>query len=262
MDNAYQFAVDIAQQIGDFLLESFNLFGTKAELKADRSLVTEIDLAADRMFAESLHSKFPDDDIISEELRPVSSDKIRTSWIIDPLDGTTNFSLGLPFWGVSIARLVDGIPDIAALYFPPVREFYTAQAGQGAFLNDQPIQVRPLEKDRPAAFFACCSRSYRRYQIDIRFKPRILGSAAYNLCAVARGLAVLGFEATAKVWDLAGGWLVIKEAGGLCLPLDGLSPFPIRPNTDFRAIEFPTVSAATPDLVELARRQIRPRQAV
>jgi myo-inositol-1(or 4)-monophosphatase len=180
-------------------------------------------------------------------------------WVIDPLDGTTNFSLGLPIWGVCISRLVDGQPNLAAVYFPALGEMYTAESKAGAFRNDEPIQVKPPTQDQPTAFFSCCARTHRKYIVELRYKPRILGSASYTWCAVARGAAIIGFEATPKIWDIAAGWLVVSEAQGVIETLDGSRPFPLIPGFDYRQLNFPTLAAATPQLAAQAREQIRPR---
>jgi myo-inositol-1(or 4)-monophosphatase len=259
MTNPIEFGIQVARQAGTLLQERFNLFGTDAAVKDDRTVVTQADLDSERLIAEAIRRNFPQDGIISEEVSTVSPTKSGAFWIVDPLDGTTNYSLGLPFWGVSIARTNRGLPELGVIYFPIIDELYSAMGGQGAYLNDKPIHARPLNKNQPAAFFACCSRAHRRYQIDVRFKSRILGSAAYNLCAVARGAAVAGFEAAPKIWDLAAGWLLIQEAGGSIEPLNGLPPFPLQEATDFHNVVYPTITAATPELVEKIRSQIHLR---
>ena len=260
MTKPLEFAVDLAERAGKLLHDRFNLMGTHSNLKSDRSVVTEADWAADRMIAEAIRKAFPEDGIVSEELQPISPPNTQPVWVVDPLDGTTNFSLGLPFWGVSIARLIDGWPNLAALYFPTINELYSVQRGMGAYVNGELLQVKPPEKDQPAAFFACCSRTHRRYQVEVRYKPRILGSAAYNLCAIARSVALVGFEASTKIWDLAGGWLLIQEAGGSIEPYEGRSPFPMQPAFDYRTADFPVVTAATSELAARTRSQIHPRQ--
>ena len=178
--------------------------------------------------------------------------------MVDPLDGTTNFNLGLPFWGVSIARLVAGWPETAALYFPQLGELYSAQKGQGAWLNGQPLRVR-RDQFRKLSFFACCSRTLKHYQVDIPYKTRILGCAAYTFCAVARNIAILGFEATPKIWDIAGAWLVLQEAGGEIAALDGQPPLPLRPGLDYACQAFPTLAAADAERLAWARERIRPK---
>ena len=263
--HALDFATQLARQAGELLRQRFRLGGTFASLKADRTYVTEADLAADRFIRSAIGQEFPQDAILTEETPadlPASAPGI---WVVDPLDGTTNYSLGLHIWGVSIARLVGGWPETAAVYFPLIDELYTAQRGAGAWLNGQPIQARqPTGRNssapsQPLAFFACCSRTQRRYTVNLRYKTRILGSSAYTLCLVARGVALLGFEVTPKLWDLAAAWLVVSEAGGVVAAYDGASPFPFQPGVSDPQTSYPILAAATAELAETARSQIQPK---
>ena len=137
---------------------------------------------------------------------------------------------------------------------------YTVQRGQGAFMNVVQMQVKPPRKDEPFTFFSCCSRTHRMYTVQVPYKARILGSAAYSFCSLARGISLLSFEATAKVWDVAGAWLVVDEAGGLIETLDGSQPFPLTPGIDYTAKEFPILAASTPALAARARQQILPKE--
>jgi myo-inositol-1(or 4)-monophosphatase len=253
------FAVDLARKTGERLLEYFTPAGTTPSLKEDRSLVTEADLAADRHISETLSEKYPESGVLSEELYPVLDKDISPVWVIDPLDGTTNFSLGLPIWGVSIAQVIDGYPATAAVYFPVIKELYAAQAGQGAWFNEEKIHARSQNSANPNSFFSCCTRTHRRYEVTLRYKTRILGSACYSFCGVARGMALIGFEATPKIWDIAAGWLIVSEAGGMIETFDGTQPFPLRAGCDYRRMNFPTLAAATSDLLALGRQEIRPR---
>ena len=237
------FSIEIAQQAGQLLAERFTPFGTQAALKADHSPVTEADLAADRLITNAIQNQFPDDLILSEENNTHSGDFGHPTWVIDPLDGTTNFSLGLPIWGVSIARLVDGHPQTAALYFPLLNELYSAEAGGGAFLNQEVLDPNKLAKQQNISFFATCSRTDQRYKINLPYKRRILGAAAYNICCVARNTALLCMELTPKIWDLAAGWLVVKEAGGTIELLEEESPFPLIPQLDYKAKNFPLIAS-------------------
>jgi len=259
MDNPILFAEQLARQTAALLMRHYNQAGLPARLKADRSVVTEADLAADRLISASIQQTFPEDGILSEELQTTTPEDVSRVWVIDPLDGTTNYSLGIPFWGISIALLIDGWPETAAIYFPVLDEMYTAQKGKGAFFNNSPLKIDPSMLDRPGTFFACCSRTHRRYDIRIPYKPRILGSAAYNFCILARGIALLSFEAAPKIWDIAGGWLVIREAGGVIQPLNGLKPFPITPLTEYRNQNFPVLAAITEELKTTALDQIQPK---
>ena len=259
MDSHLDFAAELARQAGELLLAYFKPSGMHASLKADRSLVTEADLAADRMISQAIRERYPQEALLSEELQPALGSQVNCAWVVDPLDGTSNFSLGLPIWGVALARLVDGLPVSAAICFPALGEMYTARRGAGAALNGEPIRVKPPDPDMPAAFFSCCTRTFRRYEVDLRYKVRILGSASYTWCAVARGLALVGFEATPKLWDIAAGWLVVEEAGGTIMTHDSPQPFPLAAGLDYRGRNYPTLAAATPELAARAREKIRPR---
>jgi myo-inositol-1(or 4)-monophosphatase len=231
---------------------------SQPRVKPDHTVVTDADLAADRLISQAIQQAYPKDYLLSEEMHTsLPADSPKHVWVVDPLDGTTNFSLGMHIWGVSIALLVDGLPEIGALYFPLVDELYTAQRGQGAYLNGKPIHVKPPKPDQPAAFFACCGRTHRRYHVSVPYKPRILGSAAYSFCTVARGVAILGFEATSKIWDIAAGWVVVQEAGGFVETHDGTQPFPLHPGAEYNGLSYPTLIASTPELLSAARQQLQ-----
>lgn len=258
-----EFSVQIARQAGELLMEHFKSADLQTDLKKDHSVVTQADLAADRLIARAIQERYPEERLLSEELQPdlpsgAQMDGSRI-WVIDPLDGTTNFSLGLHYWGVSLARLVDGWPETAVVYFPLIEELYSAQKGQGAYMNGERIQVQSPDDRRPLSFFACCSRTHRRYHVSVPYKIRILGAATYTLCSVARGVAILGFEATPKIWDLAAAWLVVREAGGAAATLSGEQPFPVQSEVSYARQSFPTLVAATPELIRQARQQITPK---
>jgi myo-inositol-1(or 4)-monophosphatase len=254
------FAIQLAQQVGDLLLGYFQSSELQAELKSDLSVVTQADLEADRVIKAAIRCRYPDDFLLSEEKQPGESglefSAERAVWIVDPLDGTTNFSLGLHYWGVLLARLVSGWPELAVMYFPVVHELYHAQRGKGAYLNHKPLRVKPPEAGCPLSFFACCSRTFRRYQVSVPYKARILGSAAYTLCTVARSTAILGFEATAKIWDLAAPWLLVGEAGGVIETLDGSQPFPLLAENDYTIQSFPVLASANAEIAGRAHQQI------
>jgi myo-inositol-1(or 4)-monophosphatase len=265
MDPTLALAIQIAQNTGKFLLGAYQGQGFKVALKEDDSIVTEADLAADQKITNILKESFPGEAILSEELQPSlePEDALHAPavWIIDPVDGSTNFSLGLHYWGILISRLVNGWPNLAVYYFPAVEEIYWAQRGQGAYLNGQAIHVQGPEASRPLSFFTCCSRTHRLYEVSIPYKTRILGSTAYSLCCLARGIALIDFEATPKIWDIAGGWLLINEAGGVVETLDGSQPFPLRTGIDYAHQDFPLLSAATPYLLAKAKSQLKLRRA-
>ncbi|MFO7625049.1 MAG: inositol monophosphatase family protein [Anaerolineales bacterium] len=259
MTDELEFAEELARRAGQLLLGCFSHSGSPTSTKKDRSVVTEADLEADRLIRTAILEKYPGDGVVTEELETIYPAGRRAVWVVDPLDGTTNFSLGLPIWGVSIARLVDGWPETAALYFPPLNEVYLAQKGQGAYFNGERLHINPAQKINTTTFFACCSRTHQRYDVQIPYKPRILGSAAFNLCCVARGMAVLSFEAVPKLWDLSAAWLVAREAGAVIESLDDSQPFPPVPGLDYAGMSFPTLAAPTQEYILKGRKNIKPR---
>jgi myo-inositol-1(or 4)-monophosphatase len=259
MDSSLSFATEIATKAGKQLLSYFKSNDSYTSVKEDYSVVTEADLVADQFIAEAIHKEYPQDGLISEELQPTIGPVNSAVWVVDPLDGTTNFSLGMPIWGVSIARVEHGWPVIAVIYFPVLDELFTAQFSTGAHLNGEKIHTQPPIPGQPNTFFSCCTRTHQQFHVSIRYKTRILGSACYSMCAVARGMAVIGFEATPKIWDIAAGWLIVKEAEGTVETLNGAQPFPLRANKDYRLQSFPTLSAANSDMLSIARQQIKPK---
>ena len=260
MASTLDFAIQIARQAGELLIDYFQLSDLETKLKSDRTIVTEADLASDRLISQAIRDRYPNDILISEEIQPllIPDHDVQKSifWIIDPLDGTTNFSLGLRFWGVLIARLVNGFPVLSVLNFPLIDELYFAEQGKGAFLNSKPIHVQPPTPTHPLSFFACCSRTFQYYNVTIPYKARILGSSAYSYACVARGIAVIGFDARPKIWDIAAPWLLVAEAGGCIETHDGSQPFPLQTGMQYAEQNFPTLATASKELLAKARKQI------
>jgi len=253
------FASQLARQTGDLLDQYYHPNGIQARLKTDHTLVTAADLAADQHLKKAISEAYPQDGLLSEEEGTIYPENKEYVWIIDPLDGTTNFSLGLHYWGVAIARLKDGYPDLGVLYFPLLDELFAASRGGGAFLNGSQLRVDPRIVSLPATFFSCCSRTQHKYDVQTRHKTRILGSATYGLVTVARGSASLALEVTPKVWDISASWLITQEAGGIIAPLEGESPFPLVPGLDYEKKSYPLLVAATQEIWEEGQSKIRKR---
>ncbi len=251
-----KYTTELAKKCGNLLLKHYNPVGIRGKLKTDRTVVTEADLAADTLLRTALKQDFPQDGILSEEENTIFPTDKEYVWIIDPLDGTTNFSLGLHYWGISIARVKNGYPDLGVLYFPMLDELFSASKGGGAYFNGSQLKVNPAMESLPATFFSHCSRTHHNYDVNIRYKPRILGSAAYGLVTVARGSAILAMEVTPKVWDLSASWLITSEAGGTIAALNGNTPFPLQPGTDYEKISFPLLAAPTQEIWETSRQAI------
>ncbi len=250
-----ELAVDAALQTGKLLQEYFHKGNLQAALKADHTLVTEADQAADRLIQEMISREFPDDKILSEEGNTIFPHSQHV-WVIDPLDGTVNFSQGLNYWGVSIAHLVDGYPQTAALYFPETEELFSAVKGQGAELNGVSLQVIENSSDALFPIFAHCSRMDQRYEVNLPYKKRSLGAAAYHLCLISKNTAILAFESTPKIWDYAGSWLIVSEAGGVIESLGKKGPFPAQAGADYQEISFSIIAAASDEILTEAKKNI------
>jgi myo-inositol-1(or 4)-monophosphatase len=264
MDTALQIMSKLAREAGALLIDYFHRAELQSSFKSDRSVVTEADLAADYFITQAIQQQFPGEQLLSEEINntlpaPAEVEGDQAAWIVDPLDGTTNFSLGLHTWGILLTRCLNGWPQTTVMYFPLLDELYTAQRGGGALLNDSPIQVYVPTPGRTLAFFTCCSRTHRQYQVSLPYKVRILGSAAYSFCLVARGAAIVGFEATPKIWDIAGPWLLVQEAGGIIETYDNSHPFPLHSGVSFDQTSFPMLAAPSAALIMKARQEIKPR---
>jgi len=248
-------AREAAIQTGKTLLDLYQKGGQTGFLKKDHTLVTEADKTADKMIQKLIQGDFPDDEILSEEGSTIYPD-CEHVWVIDPLDGTVNFSRGLGCWGVSIAHLENGIPQAAALYFPITEELFTAVSEEGAKLNDQPLQVVEDSEKNLFPIFFHCSRMHKRYRVSLPYKTRSLGAAAYHLCLIANNKAVLTFESTVRIWDFAASWLVVQEAGGKIESLGEKQPFPALPGTDYHGIPFPIIAGSSKKILTEARNNI------
>jgi myo-inositol-1(or 4)-monophosphatase len=227
-------------------------FGHMAsDLKADGSLITACDRWSDATLVEGLAELFPGEGVLSEEgdkRVPPSS----AYWVVDPLDGTTNFAAGIPYWAISMARFEAGVPVLAVLDVPPLRQRIVAIRGQGAWRNGKPLQPPSLHS-HPAGCASLCSRSIGVLQKlpHQRFpgKIRLLGVASLNLVSVAMGQTVAALEATPKIWDLAAAWLVLSELGCALRWLQQ-SPEFLTPGSDLAYADFPVLAADSPQTLE------------
>ena len=217
-----------------------------SDLKPDGTLITACDRWSDQQIVEALASIAPGEGVLSEE----GSQKVPSSqayWVVDPLDGTTNFAAGIPYWAISVARFGEGRPMEAFLEIPSLRQRIVAVRGQGVWLNGKPL----TSSSRIPARSACvslCSRSIRVLQkrADHPFpgKIRLLGVASLNLVSVALGQTIAALEATPKIWDLAAAWLVLSE---LNCPVQWLAddPADLLPGKDLSMADFPVLTAGS-----------------
>ena len=222
-------ARDAALQAGRMLRE--NIHGLREiTYKSDINLVTEMDMRSERMIVEMLRVAFPDHGVIAEEETKLSNASGYT-WIIDPLDGTTNYAHGYPCFAVSIALKHEDDVILGVVYDPMRDELFAAQKGRGAYLNGQPIKVS--EADTLIKSLLATGFPYDRKVSDknnLYYFYNLLmasqeirrdGSAALNLCYVANGRLDGFWELKLKPWDVAAGSLIVNEAGGVVSDLSG-----------------------------------------
>jgi myo-inositol-1(or 4)-monophosphatase len=244
-----QVAVEAAQQTGVYLLENFLLGNSQGELKKDRTLVTTSDREADKMIQKKILAHYPDDKILSEEKNTIFPET-EHAWVIDPLDGTVNFSRGLHYWGVSIAHLKNGIPTNGVIFMPVIDELYSASLGQGAMLNGITLRTDQIPEGDLFPIFVHCSRMHEVFQVKSHYKRRSLGAAAYNFCLLARSTAVVMLETTPRIWDFAAGWLIIQEAGGTIKAISDQQPFPAVPGKDYAKAPFSILAATSEEIYQ------------
>jgi myo-inositol-1(or 4)-monophosphatase len=217
---------------------------SEPDLKPDGSLITACDRWSDATLVEGLSALFPGEGILSEEGRQLVP-ATPSYWVVDPLDGTTNFAAGIPYWAISMARFEGGMPVLAILDVPPLRQRIVAIRGAGAWRNGKPIPPPALQVHN-AGCVSLCSRSIRVLQ-KLPHRPfpgkiRLLGVASLNLVSVAMGQTMAALEATPKIWDLSAAWLVLEELG---CPIRWLGPSPerLRAGTDLGERDFPVLVA-------------------
>lgn len=222
-------------EAGRVLMEKYAA-GVTVSYKGDIDLVTEADLASEQTIVALLRARHPGHDILAEE----GHDERHGSdfrWIIDPLDGTTNFAHGFPWFAVSIALEVRGEVVLGAVFNPHTRELFVAERGRGASLNDRPLRVSNIDdlgramlatgfaydhRISPENNYAAFERFQRRAQA-----VRRAGVASLDLACVAAGRFDGFWELKLKPWDVAAGILLVEEAGGRVTDYAG-RPMPLE----------------------------------
>lgn len=233
MHPALNIAIKAARRAGQIINRASNdLDLLKISIKKPNDFVTEVDKAAEAMIIETLLEAYPTHGILAEESgRQAGKGDEEYQWIIDPLDGTTNFIHGLPQYAISIALAKGGVVEQALVFDPNRNELFTASKGGGAFLNERRIRVS--QRAKLGAALLGTGFPYRMFdQIDLYlaiFKElaqktagqRRPGAASLDLAYVACGRYDGFWEFGLAPWDIAAGALLISEAGGLISDLRG-----------------------------------------
>jgi len=220
----YEVAKNSAQIGNDILKNNYNKIQTITSKGRKGDLVTNVDLEVENKIKEYLANETPDISINAEESGKLNKSSDLT-WCIDPLDGTTNYSHGYPFFGTSIGLVYNNKPILGAISVPYLNELYSACIGKGSFCNG--IQLKVSTPDNLSESLLVTGFSYDRFEIEdnnyaefcyLTHKTRGVrrgGAAAIDLAFVAAGKVDGYWERGLEIWDLAAGAIIVKEAGGI-----------------------------------------------
>jgi myo-inositol-1(or 4)-monophosphatase len=237
----------IRQVANEEILPRFNKISYS--IKADGSLLTEADLAADHRIQQSLLENYPDISFLSEEMELEQQEELLQSanqlWCLDPLDGTSNFAAGFPLFATSLALIKNGEVVIGITYDPVRDEMFSAAKGQGAFLNGSKLTCKPsgFSLDKAVAIVDLKRLKPKLAQQLITNAPyksqRNLGACVLEWAWMAANRGHVYLHGGMKLWDLAAGTLILSEAGGYANTLEG--------ETVFRASMTPRSVSISPD---------------
>ena len=206
------------------------------EYKDDGSVVTPADIAMQDRLEKELKQHWPSYDILGEEMTEAEQlaviNRSNTYWCIDPLDGTSNYAVGLPFFAVSIALIVDNQQQLGLIYDPVRDEMFTAIKGEGAYLNGEPMDASRMKftEHKPVVAEIDLKRlptslAVKLVSESIFASQRNIGSSAIDWCWMAAGRFDIYLHGGQKLWDYAAGSLIFKEAGGHSVSLDNEGVF-------------------------------------
>lgn len=244
---------DALDQLGPSLMAQTGHL--EASAKGDGTPVTAADHEADQLLTAAIRAAFPDHGIVSEEQETVVPD-VDWCWIIDPIDGTSNFTAGLPYWCVSVALALEGEVLLGVVDAPPLQQRMVALRGSGSTQRGRRLSVRPPVdwrdgRNRHIPVMLTTGTARRARRAGLRLNPRVMGATALDLATVASGVAAASIAMIPKVWDVAAGALLVTEAGGAVETLHGEPLLPLRPGVDEAARSAAT--AAGPDTAYVQR---------
>lgn len=223
MKELFDVALRAAQTAGKYVLESMSELG-QVDYKGRADLVTDVDKTSENIIMEHIGEAFPDHSILAEESggRPTDADVV---WIIDPLDGTSNYVHGYPAFAISIAVKIEENLAIGVVYDPWKEELFSAMRGKGAYLNQTPIRVSKttdlshslISTGLPYEVNEHWHSTFDLFKLFYAHTHGVRrdGSAALDLCTVAAGRFDGFWEYDLSPWDVAAGLLIVREAGGV-----------------------------------------------
>lgn len=228
LEKTLELAVSWAREVGEVQRSYFRGDHLEIETKSSvHDVVTKVDKLSEAMILERIGKCYPGHSVLGEEsgVHDVQGDYL---WVVDPLDGTNNYSQGLPVWCISIGLQYRGETVLGVVYVPYFNELFTSVRGQGAFLNGKRIRVSAkdeLDRSVLGTGFPYDKGVHPVNNIDniSRILPHLrgirrMGSAAYDLCCVAAGFLDGYWELGLHLWDVCAGILILEEAGGVVKP--------------------------------------------
>lgn len=242
MANSLDFALDTARKAGQLLCEFYHQRHTVLHKSSDIDLVTEADLASERLIVDAIRARYPDHSILSEEglgdasgsagrSPQAAASEIPYLWLVDPLDGTVNYAHGFPVWGVSLALAEWGQVVLGVIHDPVREETFWAERGQGAWFHGERMAVSGTARLKDA--LVATGFAYRRASLAdnnlaefAAVMPRVqgvrrAGAAVIDLAYLASGRLDAYWEMHLQPWDWAAGWLLVEEAGGVVTGMRG-----------------------------------------
>ena len=222
------FTIQLARKAGSEINKRFNK-DRIIKVKKKSQILTQADLIADKIIVAALKKKFPKYGILSEESgkKKMKSDYL---WVIDPLDGTTNYAIGSPLFGVGISLFFKNQPILAVAYMPAMNELYFAEKSKGAYLNNKKIRVSNTKTVNTSLLTYCHGSAPKDIKRGMKVYQKIkltgldcrqLGSAAVEFAFVAAGRTESIMLPGAHVWDVGPGTLIVREAGGRVTDFQG-----------------------------------------
>lgn len=233
-------AIAIVKQSGNLLFKEYQLGRINhLRFKSEHEIATAADLISEKIILKALNKLTPSYRIISEETGD-NKKKSEWLWLVDPLDGTTNFYMGNPLFAVQIALVYKNEPQLAIIYAPAINEFYVAEKGKGAYLNNQKIKVS--QNNLKKALLTYCHgnneqdlkqalKIYQHFKLS-NFDIRQIGSAALEFGWVAKGRTDCYISPGARLWDVVPGSLLVQEAKGKVYDFNG-KPWTLTSKTVF-----------------------------
>lgn len=222
---------ELLREVGTFIKTEFERFDyDSVQYKSENDPFTFVDVEAERRLRAGCEKLIPECGFITEELENSHTDR-EYVWIIDPIDGTSNFTHGMPHFCIALALQQHGETIMGYVYQPITEEMFHAEKGKGAFLNGTPIkrsERKEMKLGLATTGFPYAIEGWVRDYLDMVFEVmeathgvRRFGSAALDLAAVASGRIDIYFETELKPWDAAAGALLVQEAGGKVTDLNG-----------------------------------------